>query len=182
MTNGGKAKLKHDWQGPTAERIIQSQGALVVGDDQRGGKVYHFQDSALERIYGRLKANAKDNGQRRSSESEERALKRYYTAYIEGGMMGSMRTSDMNGSVGNPASRDHAAKSAWQLDHRDDFHEANARLTVNQRKVCEIVVLGDASLEVAGYEMGKRSQRRAIQSAERILRDAGGVLAVLWNY
>lgn len=170
------------WEGPTAERLIQSNGHLEVGGEKGDARVYRFNDTALARVYGRLKANARTEDQRAISEREERALERYFTAYVEGGMLGNVSSVDCNRTgSSSPAGRDHAAKTAWQIDHRDDFNRANITLSENQRTVLKIVVLAGGSLEDAGRAMGKMSKTRALQCAERILRDGGSALVELWK-
>ncbi len=177
------AKLKITTEGlPTAERFLQSDGHVEVGGDDRATRVYRFEDTALARVYSRLKAHARTSDQRDQSEREERALERYFVAYIEGGLNGSVGSSDFNGTgSSNPAGRDHAAKTDFQVDKRAEFRRATIKLTDNQREVCKLVVLSGCSLEDAGRSLGKLSQRRAIQSAEKILREAGSALVDLWS-
>jgi hypothetical protein len=179
-------QLKQDWQGPTAERIAQTaeSGAMLEeGKDDRGATIPWRAISSLATIYGRLKRNARDDKQRRISEGEERALERYHDSYIGGGMGGSIGSSDFNGAGGvNPASRDHTAKNDHQIDCRDDIAAANQAMTTNQKRVVECVVLFEWSLVATGRAMGKTSDTRAQQSAEKLLREAGSVLADLWKY
>ncbi len=168
--------------GITEERFKHAGEHAEVGGDERDGKVYHLKDGALERIYRRLKANAKDGRQRGETEVQERALERYRNAFLEGGMMGSVGSIDLEAaSASNPGARDHAAKTNWQMDHRDDFARANRALTANQRNVVRIIVLCDGGTEEAGRFLGKTGRVRAIQSAVKHLRDAGDSLAKLWG-
>ncbi len=169
--------------GITRERFNLAGGAVEVGGDERVGKSYHLKDGALERVYRRLKANPEiSSKQRAQTEVQERALERYRNAFLEGGMMGSVGSIDLEAAgASNPGARDHAAKTNWQVDHRNDFSRANRALTANQRNVVRIIVLCDGSTEEAGRFLGKTGRVRAIQSAVKHLRDAGDSLAKLWG-
>ncbi len=184
MTGATLKTEKLEWSedlGMTKERFNQAAGAIESGGDERAGKVYHFKDSSLARIYARLKANAM-HAQLRDTETQERALERYYTAFVEGAMMGSVGSVDLGGgAASNPGARDHAAKTNWQIDRRDEFAKANKVLTQNQRDVTRIIVLCGGSTEEAGRFLGKRSRQRAEQSAVQLLRAAGDVLAKIWG-
>ncbi len=168
--------------GITEERFKHAGGYAEVGGDERVGKSYHMKDGALERVYRRLKANAEGTKQLRETELQERALERYRNSFLEGGMMGSVGSIDLEAAgASNPGARDHAAKTNWQMDHRDDFAKANRALTANQRNVVRIIVLEDRGTEDAGHFLGKGGRRQAIQSAVQHLRDAGNSLAKLWG-
>ncbi len=168
--------------GITKERFERAKDHIEIGGDDRTGKVYHLRDSVLTRIYKRLKANAKDANQLAETGVQERALERYLASFVEGGLNGSMPSVNLgNSCVQGGAGRDHAAKTDWAVDARNDFAKANAKLTQNQMDVLRIIVLCDGSTEEAGRHLGKTGRVRAIQSAVQHLRDAGNSLAKLWG-
>ncbi len=168
----------------TPERLTRawSDEAWETGGDERATRVYNFKDSALARVYGRLKAIAANVAEKDALGVEERALERYYSAYEGGAMNGNLPSVDW-GRAGSfsAAGRDHTAKSDWQIDLRDDFCRAQDALSKDQKQVVYIVVVMGYSLEEAGYAIGRKSQRRAIAAAEIVLRGAGELLAKLWG-
>ncbi len=153
-----------------------------TGGDERVARVYQFKDSALARVYGRLRAIAATVSEKDQLGVEERALERYYLAYEGGGLNGSLPSVDW-GRAGSssPSGRDHTAKVDWQVDLRKDFANAQDALSKDQKQVVYIVVVMGDSLEAAGYAIGRKSQRRAIAAAETVLRGAAEMLAEMWG-
>ena len=180
-----------DTRGPTDERLRMAQRGYAVGDDKRGGKVYQFLDSALDRLYGRLVRAAKSEGQTDQLRIEYAALSRYHRLFVESGMVGSIGSVDCNRNYSpSPFGRAHLAQTERQLDDRDAYWRARYHLDHNPETkllghkvgiVVDNVVCHGNSLEVAGYSVGKDSKTRAIKAAEQILRDAGFTLAILWG-
>ena len=184
-------KLKEailDVRGPSKERINRAGGHAEVGDDLRGGKVYHFLDSPLDRLYGRLVRGAKTENLVDRLRVEYAALTKYHRLFVESGMVGSVGSVDPNRTYSpNPSGRTFLAGSERQQNNRDEYRAAvihlnrHPELGHKQTIVVDNVVCHETSLEIAGYSVGKESQRRAIEAAEMILRDAGWRLAVMWG-
>ncbi len=174
--------------GVTPERLArawakeESERAFVASNDERSTRIYQFKDSALARIYGRLRAIAANVGEKDALGVEERALERYYTAYEGGGLNGGLPSVDW-GRAGSssPSGRDHTAKVDWQIDLREDFNCAQLALSKDQKEVVYIVVVMGGSLEEAGYAIGRKSKTRAMAAAETVLRGAAEILAELWG-
>jgi hypothetical protein len=172
-----------DARGPTAERLGMSQRNYAVGDDKRGGKVYHFMDDALSRLYARLVRVSKSESQTDQLGIEYAALRRYERHFVEGGMLGSLGSVDCNRTYSpSPSGRAHLAHTERQLGDRDAYwHARDFTLDHTQGIVVDNVVCHGNSLEVAGYCVGKGSKTRAIKAAEEIIRDAGFALAISWG-
>jgi hypothetical protein len=170
---------KTNFNGPTAERIIQSDGHIAIGDDQRGGKVYTFLDTSLDRIYSRL-SKTSERWMQDQLRVEYAALNRFYSVYVTSGLMGSVGSIDPNGSGGS-GRRSFLAATESQVNARNQYRAVQLKLTHQEAIVVQNVVCNDRSLEVAGYAVGKNSKTRAIAYASDLLRDAGFKLANLWG-
>lgn len=171
--------MKNDFNGPTAERIIQSDGHIAIGDDQRGGKTYTFLDSSLDRAYSRFsKSNPK--WMQDQLRVEYAALNHFYSVYVTAGLIGSVGSIDPNGSGGS-GRRSFLAATERQVNARNQYRAAVESLEHHENIVAQNVVCNDTSLEIAGYAVGKNSQRRAIEYAGEVLRDAGFKLGKLWG-
>jgi len=171
-----------DARGPTAERHLRADGSVSIGDDQRGGKVYTFLDRSLCRIYARLARAAKTEGETDLLKAEYGALSRFGFLYEASGMVGSIGSVDCNRTYSpTPFGRTFLASGEWQADRRLGYHRAHDGLSKNKKIVVNLVVCDDCSLEIAGYQIGHRSQRRAIEAAEVVLRGAGFDLADGWG-
>lgn len=175
-----KASQQHrDYSGPTPERIIQSDGHVVIGDDQQGTRVYHMLDSVLDRTYSALMRGAASYDENILAR-EYAALKRFQRHFEEGGMLGTVGSIDPNRSGGD-SSRSFLAKSEAQLHARDEVYRAKGTLSHWQWVVVSNVVLNDHPLEIAGYAIGCRSKTRAFEKARVVLRGAGESLSVMWD-
>lgn len=177
--NLGKKATK--FEGPTAERLIKSDGYVAIGDDKQGTRVYHMLDSVLDRTYSDLRVklgSAEEDGLR----LEYAALKKMLDLYEVGRMMGNLPSVDFgNSGVQDSAGRDHAAKTDGQVAARFSFHAAKDKLSVWQWKVVEMVVLNDQALIDAGFEIGCKSRTRAFVKAKIVLRGSGELLANHWG-
>lgn len=163
---------------PTAERFIQSNGYVETGGDERTGRVYRFKDSAVERTYANLVAKETSEDNRSDLRAELLALERYFVAYSEGGLNGNMPSVDWAASGGgNPAGRDHTAKTDYAMDKRDEYRGATLAMSPHQRIVVHSIVLAGQSTELAGYAIGRRSRRRASEAAVNVLRSGGETLS-----
>lgn len=163
---------------PTIERFDQSGGYFDAGGDERSGRVYRFKDSAVERTYANLIAKETSEEKRSDLRAELLALERYFVAYSEGGLHGSMPSVDWAAAgASNPSGRDHTAKTDYAMDKRDEYRGATLAMSADQRIVAQWVVLAGQSPERAGYEIGRKSRRRASEAAVNVLRSAGEALS-----
>jgi hypothetical protein len=168
------------FDGPTPERLKQSDGHVAIGDDKRGGRVYTFVDSSLHRIYADLVK--KHPGQDDQLKVEYAALRRYYQVYAKAGRLGSFSSMDLDrAGRSSPFGRDFLANTESEVNAREAYREACERLTHQQSIVVQNVVCNDQSLEIAGYAVGKKSKTRANVCAREMLRSAGAKLAALWK-
>jgi hypothetical protein len=174
-----RTERQNDFNGPTAERIIQSDGHIAIGDDQRGGKLYTFLDSSLDRIYSRL-SKTNDRWMQDQLRVEYAALNRFYSVYVTAGLIGSIGSIDANGSGGS-GRRSFLAATESQVNARNQYRAAQSALNHHENIVVQNVVCNDRSLEIAGYALGKNSKTRAIAYASEVLRNAGFELAKLWG-
>lgn len=171
-----------DVRGPTPERVRRAAGDASVGDDKMGRVIYQFLDSPLDRLYGRLVRAAKSENQVDRLRVEYAALTKYHRLFVESGMVGSVGSVDPNRTYSpTPFGRTFLASSERQCDAREDYRRANIHLGHVPGIVVDNVVCHGNSLEISGYSVGKKSQRRAIEAAEFILREAGYKLAVMWG-
>lgn len=169
------------WQGPTAERLIKSDGYVAIGDDQQGTRVYHMLDSVLDRTYSDLRVKI-GNAEQDELRLEYAALKKLGALYEAGALMGALPSVDLgNACFQGGAGRDHAAKTDGQIAARFSFHSARDQLSVWQWKVTDAVVLRDVPLSAAGFLLGCRSQYRAREKARVVLRGSGITLANHWG-
>lgn len=177
-----------DVRGPSQERIDQSSGQYDIGGSDRGVKIVHFLDSPLERIYGRLARAAKTEDETTRLGIEYAALAKYRKLFVESGMVGSIGSVDPNRTYSpSPSGRSFLASTERQQDMRDEYRAAVIHLNnhpewgIKQTIVVDNICCHERSLEIAGFAIGKMSQRRAIVAAEEILRDAGHRLGKMWG-
>ena len=171
-----------DYRGATPERIRRAEGHIAVGSDKRGPSKNTFLDSALDRVYARLVKAAKTENQIERLRVEYAALNKYHRLFVESGMVGSVGSVDFNRTYSpSPFGRTFLATTERQLDNREQYRRAQIHLGHKPAIVVDNVVCNGNSLEVAGFSIGKGSQRRAIAAAETMLRDAGFRLAAHWR-
>jgi hypothetical protein len=169
-----------DFRGPTAERLIHSDGYVETGDNKQGTRVYHMLDTVLDRTYADLQSKA-GTGDRDLLRREYAALKRFHGHFEEGGLMGSVCSVDLNRSGGDAPSHSHLAKTERQVAARQAYVVALSVMSPHQRIVATLVVCEDISLELAGYKIGKKSKTRAFEMARNVLRTAAESLADHWG-
>jgi hypothetical protein len=166
---------------PTPERLKMAEGYLEIGDDKQGTRVYHFLDTCLDRTYADLIRKATGEIERNLA-SEYEALTKLNVAYVSGHLNGNVGSIDFDRTYcPSTEGRSFLAATEKVLHYRDVFRAGMAALSVHQVSVVGDVVMGGRSLENAGYVIGCKSQRRAIERARNVLRSAGEVLANLWN-
>jgi hypothetical protein len=178
-----RARTIHSYEtGPTKERIARAANHVSVGDDKQGGRVYTFLDSPLDRLYSRLVRASKTENQTDRLRVEYAALTKYHRLFVESGMVGSIGSVDPNRTYSpSVVGRTFLASTEHQCDVRADYNRAKIHLGQVPGIVVDNVVCHGNSLEISGYCIGKNSQRRAIEAAETILRDAGYRLAEMWK-
>lgn len=184
--NSNRVQLHHTtghevtnvFTGPTAERLILSDGHVDIGDDQQGGRRYTFLDTSLDRIYSRL-SKASPRWMQDQLRVEYAALNRFYTVYVTSGLIGSCGSIDLNGQGGS-GRRSFLAATERQVSARNAYRAATSSLNLLESIVVHNVICHDASLETAGRAIGKKSKTRAIERAGELLRDAGFKMANLW--
>lgn len=179
---------KDNPDGPTDQRLSMASGSASIGDDKQGTRIYHMMDSPLDRLYGRLVRAAKTENQTDRLRVEYAALTRYHRLFVESGMVGSVGSVDPNRTYSpNPAGRTFLAASEYQCDMREDYRRAVIHLDNHpkwghkQTIVVDNVVCHQHTLQVAGYSIGKSPASWAHTYSEKILRDAGWRLAVMWG-
>jgi hypothetical protein len=171
--------VKSTFNGPTAERLIKSDGHVSIGDDQLGGKVYTFLDSSLDRVYSRL-SKSSAGWMQDQLRVEYAGLNRFYVVYVQSSLVGCVGSIDPNGS-GGTGRRSFLAATESEVNARNAYRAGVEALDHQENVVVQNVVCNDLSLEIAGYSIGKNSKTRAIEGAREVLRNAGFKLAQLWG-
>ena len=168
--------------GPTPERIARASGHASVGDDKMGGTIIQFMDSPLDRVYSKLVKASRTENQIDKLRVEYAALKKYYTLFVESGMVGSIGSVDPNRTYSpSPSGRTFLAGSERQQNIRDEYRAAVIHLNNSpwghkQTIVVDNLVCSERDLEICGYSVGMDTE-----AAELILRDAGWQLAKMWG-
>ncbi len=179
-----------DVRGPSQERLDRAGQQYSIGGDERSGiRVVHFLDSPLERLYTRLSRSAGTENKIERLKAEYEALSKYRRLFVESGMIGSIGSVDPNRTYSpNPAGRSFLASTERQQDCRDEYRRAVIHLNRNPRWghkqtiVVDNVVNNERPLVIAGFAIGGgKSPSSAQERAERILRDAGHRLAIMWG-
>lgn len=177
-----------DVRGATLERLMLASGSVSVGDDRMGGKVYRMMDSPLDGLYLRLVKAARTEDKIDRLRAEYAALDKYHRLFVESGLVGSIGSVDPNRTYSpTPFGRDFCGKTEKQCDQRDEFRRAVICLNNHEKWghkqtiVVDNVVCAGLSLKIAGWSVGKESAGWAHEFAERVLRDAGWRLHVMWE-
>lgn len=168
--------------GPTQERLAKAQGYVDIGDDQRGGKIYTFRDTTMDRLYSRLVKGARGRHEEDQLRREWHGLMKYKHHWHAGGLLPSLGSVDLNRIfASDPGSMSGMAKSEQQAHHRGEYRKAGALLGHKPGIVVDNVVCHDLTLEMAGYSIGYTSPYRARVAAMTIIRSAGLGLAAMWG-
>jgi hypothetical protein len=131
---------------------------IETGTDPK--RRYAFRD-VLARTYAGLIHSAGTEELRDQLRVEYEALNRFYSVYVTSGLIGSISAVDPGRlHSSSPFNRTHLAKSERQVDARDDYRQAKARLVGLPWTVVDMVVLNGETLERAGYAIGATSERR----------------------
>lgn len=115
--------------GPTTERLAKAEGFYVVGDDQQGTKVYHFQDTPLHRLYSRFRAADKSEDEQRNLMIEWGALQKYFHHWHHAGLESSCGSVDLNRIFSSdPSMMGGMPKTERQVFHRTMYRRAGEYL------------------------------------------------------
>jgi hypothetical protein len=178
-----------DVRGPSPERLQRAGEQYIIGGDERSSvRVYHFLDTPLDRLYSRLARKASEDETTRLG-VEYAALRKYQRLFVESGMIGSIGSVDPNRTYSpSPAGRSFLASTERQQDCRDEYRRAvihlnrHPRWGMKQTIVVDNVVNHERSLVIAGFSIGGgKTESSAQERAERILRDAGRRLGIMWG-
>jgi hypothetical protein len=159
--------------GPTLERLRQSRGDFVVGDDQQGGKVITMIDNPL----------AKARQRETITERQYRALSKFKHHWHAAGLEVGYGSADLNRVFGSdPCNFSGMAKTEHQVFHRQRYREACKAMGMVASRVIEAVVCEERDLADVGRKLlnwGHALQARAVVTEK--LRDEGDRLAKLWG-
>lgn len=160
------------FEGPTAQRLLMSEGHFTVGDDKQGGTIHTMRDQPLDRMFARQAITG----------AEYSALQKYHHHWFHAGLDASMGSIDLNRIFSSdPGSMSGMAKTEAQAHHRKQWRDARARLGHRTGIVVDNVVCAGHTLETAGFSIGWTNKPQAIAAATEMLRDAGYRLAKLWG-
>lgn len=167
---------------PTAERLAKAQSHFTVGDDKQGTRIYHFHDTTVDRLYSRLRKQARSRSTEEGLRSEYIALQRYRHHWHHSGLELALASVDPNRIfASDPAGMSGMPKTEKQAHHRRQYREARDLLGWKPHIVVENVMCAETSLEVAGFSIGHNSRTQARDKAEQIVRESARKLAKLWG-
>jgi hypothetical protein len=162
------------FEGPTAERIAKAEKHFTVGDDKRGTRVYHFLDSPLDRLYGRLAKGAKRRGEEEAIRSEYTALVKYRHHWHASGLETSPKSVDLDRVFSvDPSGMSGMAKSERQAFHRQMHRKAAEKLGHSVAILLDNFICYEWDSEIASG-LSPYLFRKTI-------RDAARTLAKLWG-
>jgi hypothetical protein len=169
-------------EGPTLERLAKAHNHFHVGDDKRGGRIYQFVDSTMDRLYSRLTRATKSRALEEGLRTEYIALQKYKHHWFSAGLQSALASADLNRIfASDPGSMSGMAKSEKQAHHRQQYRAARDTIGHKPGIIVDNVVCQEHSLEIAGFSVGYNSRTTARDNAERILRESARRLAKLWG-
>ena len=167
--------------GPTAQRLAMAQGAVSIGDDKQGTRIYHFHDTPLDTLYSRL-VRRSGSYQEQLIRREYIALQKYKNHWFAAGLECALGSADLNRVfASDPGSMSGMAKTERQAHHRQEYRAARLYIGHKPGIVVDNVVCAETSLEVAGWSVGYNSRTQARDKAEEVLRECGQKLAKFWG-
>ncbi len=170
-----------DVRGPTPERLAVAAGAVSIGGQDRGTRIYHLVDSPLDRLYARL-TKAASGHQEQDLRKEYIGLQRYRLHWHNAGLQASVGSVDLNRIfASDPGSMSGMPKSERQAHHRQEWRAAREELGHRPGIVVDNVVCAEWPLHIAGHSVGYSSPHRGREAVTGILRDAGYRLARFWG-
>lgn len=165
-------RRERDVGAPTAERLRHADGAVEVGDDGQGTRVYTLRDAPLERMQSRGALEPK----------EYSALMKFKAHWVHAGLTPSIGSIDLaRVFAADPLGYSGMAKTERQVFHRQRYREAVQHIGLRAALVVERVVCAEQSLETAGFALNWKTPAQARAAATELLRDAGERLAQLWG-
>lgn len=114
---------------PTPERLAKAEGFYVVGDDQQGTRVYHFQDTPLHRLYSRLRNADRSDDEQKKLSVEWAAMLKYLHHWHHAGLESSCSSIDLDRVFSSdPSMMSGMAKTERQVFHRTMYRRAGEYL------------------------------------------------------
>lgn len=157
---------------PTPERLAKARGAVEVGDDGQGRRLYTFRDAPLERLASRGAL----------APNEYAALMKFKQHWTNAGLQPSIGSIDLSRLfASDPAAHSGMPRTEREVFHRQRYREAVQLIGLRAALVVERVVCAEQSLEMAGFALSWRTPAQARAAATELLRDAGERLARLWG-
>ena len=167
--------------GPTFERLVKADGHFAVGDDKRGGKLYHFCDTPLDRLFSRLIKRA-GKVQEEELRVAYAGLLRYRDHWQRAGKEPSISSVDPNRVYSpDPSRRSGMPMAESQVYHDSEWRSGRKVLNHRQGIVVDNVVCYEHPLDIAGFAVGQTNKPQAVTSAEELLRASGERLAAHWG-
>lgn len=167
----GRLRARED-NAPTPERLRHAGGAVEVGDDGQGTRVYTFRDAPVERMHARGALEPK----------EYAALMKFKAHWTHAGLTPSIGSIDLaRVFAADPLGYSGMAKTERQVFHRQRYREAVQHIGLRAALVVERVVCAEQTLEMAGLALNWKTPAQARAAATELLRDAGERLAKLWG-
>ena len=160
-------------EGPNTFRLRHAQGAVEVGDDRQGGRIYTMVDTPLARAHARGIL----------SDAQYRALSKFKHHWTCAGLEPSFGSSDLDRVFGSDVARySGMAKTEAQVFHRQRYRQAVAVVGLIASRVIEAVACEEKKLEEAGSAiLGWKHPLQARAAAVEKLRDGGDRLAKEWG-
>lgn len=159
-------------EGPTSQRIKQSDGFFDRGGDKRSGHRFYMRDTPLARLLVRQKI----------SNEEYSGLRRYALHWLSAGYGGQISSIDLDRVLAfDPGAMTGLAKSEAQANHRQEYRNSRAHIGTNPAMVADSVACFDMALDHVGCLLGYSSRYRGREKALSILQDAGYRLHRYWS-
>ncbi len=178
---GHQVKREKDrFDGPTSEHMRQDDVQFETGDDKQGTITYR-KISRLEQTYNTWRARVGTRDERNLS-AEFAALTELGRAFIEGGMLGSVGSVDLDGTYSAGVDHAHMSKTERQLNDRDKVYKCQQKLNSHQWTVVTTVVFDDQPLIAAGYAIGAEKQTTAYRLAGLRLKESGEIVSDILGY
>ena len=168
----GRLRRRTEDGAPTPERLDKAEGAVEIGDDGQGARIYTLRDAPLERMNARGALEPK----------EYSALMKFKAHWVQAGLQPSFGGIDLaRVFAADPGGYAGMAKTERQVFHRQRYREAVQHIGLRAALVVERVVCAEQTLEMAGFALNWRNPVQARAAATELLRDAGERLARLWG-
>jgi hypothetical protein len=160
-------------EGPNEFRLRHAQGAVQVGDDQQGSRVYTMVDTPLARAHARGVLN----------DTQYRALSKFKHHWTCAGLEPSFGSADLDRVFGSDVTGySGMAKTEAQVFHRQRYRQAVALVGLITSRVIEAIACEEKKLEEAGTAiLGWKHPLQARAAAVEKLRDGGDRLAKEWG-